>query len=131
MHHSVILFSKASLSALAATAADFLVTAALAQGLGLYYVHATWIGAVTGGVLNCIINYRWVFRAEGCSKIMVAIRYFLVWAASILLNTAGTWALTEFAAPAFLVNKVITSVVVAVCWNYPLQRHFVYREKEK
>ena len=130
MRHALILFSKASVSALVASAVDFIVSAALAHGLGVYYVHATWIGAVTGGVLNCIINYRWVFHAEGSSKIAVALKYLLVWLASIGLNTLGTWLLTETVCSEFLVGKVLTSVLVAVFWNYPLQRFFVYRQPE-
>ena len=131
MRHALIQFVKAALTGLVATAVDFAVSAALARGLGVYYVHATWIGAVTGGVLNCIMNYRWVFHAEGCNKALVAVKYLLVWVGSILLNTGGTWLLTELVFEDFLVNKFITAILVAVFWNFQLQRNFVYKKPKK
>ena len=50
----------------------------------------TAIGAATGGVINCCINYKWTFQPEGCSKRHVAIKYALVWLGSLLLNSFGT-----------------------------------------
>lgn len=52
MKTQLLTFCKAEASAVVASAADFAVTLILAELLGLWYVCATFIGAVTGGVVN-------------------------------------------------------------------------------
>ena len=73
----VWLFMKAQLSAQIATVIDFLITILLVKLFGIYYLYATFIGSVVGGIVNCVINYEWVFKAEDCKKIHVGLKYFL------------------------------------------------------
>ncbi len=134
-------FCKAQMSAQLASVVDFLVTILLAWVFGLFYLYATFIGSVAGGVVNCCINYGWVFHAEGVKKKHVAMKYLLVWGGSILLNTWGTYLLTEwltgmkwlnhllgyYVDNVFILSKVIVAVLVAFFWNYQMQRTFVYR----
>ncbi|UKK50292.1 GtrA family protein [Prevotella sp. E13-17] len=129
--HELWTFCKAQLSAQAATLIDFLTSIFLAEVIGIWYLYATFVGAVTGGAFNCIINYRWVFDNEGLKKKKVAYRYAFVWAGSISLNTIGTYVLTELSSYYFVITKAIVSVVVAVFWNYQLQRLFVYKSSLK
>ena len=75
----VWLFMKAQLSAQIATVIDFLITILLVKLFGIYYLYATFIGSVVGGIVNCVINYEWVFKAEDCKKIHVGLKYFIVW----------------------------------------------------
>ena len=89
----VWLFMKAQLSAQIATVIDFLITILLVKLFGIYYLYATFIGSVVGGIVNCVINYEWVFKAEDCKKIHVGLKYFIVWGGSILINT---WVLSCF-----------------------------------
>lgn len=124
---SLITFAKAQGSAIVATVVDFAVTIVLADWCGMYYFYATAIGAVCGGVTNCIINYKCVFEDAHQKKCFVACKYFVVWIGSILLNSYGTYALTELTHADFLIPKVVVAVLVAVLWNYQLQRCYVYR----
>ncbi|MBQ8673572.1 MAG: GtrA family protein [Bacteroides sp.] len=138
---AVWLFTKAQLSAQFASLVDLMVTIFLAKLFDVFYLYATFIGSVVGGVVNCAINYRWVFRAAGCKKRYVALKYLFVWGGSILLNTWGTFALTEwltdmkwlntllgyYVDDVFIVAKIVVAVLVAFFWNYQLQRVFVYR----
>ena len=137
----VWLFMKAQLSAQIATVIDFLITILLVKLFGIYYLYATFIGSVVGGIVNCVINYEWVFKAEDCKKIHVGLKYFIVWGGSILINTWGTFALTEWLAgmkwvngllgyyvyDVFILSKITVALLVAFFWNYYLQRVFVYR----
>lgn len=75
---SFILFLKAMCSAQIASAVDFMATLALVNFCGLYYVYATFLGALSGGVVNCCINYKWVFCVSS-SKCHIALKYMLVW----------------------------------------------------
>ena len=112
-----------------ATLTDFGVPILLYELFGMWYVAASFIGAVSGGIVNCLLNYRWVFGSDGQKKRYVALKYLLVWIGSILLNTGGTFALTELSGHYFVIAKAIVSVAVALLWNYQMQRFFVYRNK--
>ena len=115
----VWMFCKAQLSAWLASAVDFLVTISLVKFGSLFYLYATFIG----------------------KKVHVAVKYLFVWGMSIMLNTWGTFALTEwvtgmgwmerlpayYADNMFIVSKMLVAVTVAFFWNYSMQRTFVYR----
>ncbi|WP_418696514.1 GtrA family protein [Bacteroides sp.] len=139
--YDVWVFFKAQLSAQFASFVDFLVTILLVKVFGVFYLYATFIGSVVGGGVNCAINYGWVFHAENVKKMHVAVKYLFVWGGSILLNTWGTFALTEwltgmpwvngllgyYVDNVFILSKIIVAVLVAFFWNYHLQKFFVYR----
>lgn len=98
------------------------------------------IGAVIGGIVNCAINYKFTFHASGQSIVGVAVKFSICWLGNLLLNMYGTtltmmmitrWGLLKeygitedqiFAATTFGV-----AVIVSVCWNFTIQRYFVYR----
>lgn len=122
------MFIKAQLSSQISSIVDFSVSFILDQVFGLWYVICTFLGAVSGGIVNCCINYQWVFRAQGLKKKHVAIKYFMVWTGSIGLNTGGTYLLTEWSGQYFLLAKAVVSLLVGFLWNYQLQRLFVYRD---
>ena len=131
---------KALCSAQLATILDFMVTFILSSLFGVYYVLASFIGSLTGGIFNCILNSRWVFPHNGVRKKHVALKYMLVWGTSILLNTGGTFLCTEWLKrrhslqilmgdnidQIYIVGKIIVAVMVAVLWNYTMQRYFVF-----
>ena len=139
----LFLFLKASVSSQIASWVDMGLSQLLfaVVGLTLYDgFFAKAIGAATGGIINCCINYKWTFRPEDCSKRTVAIKYAIVWLGSLLLNSFGTavttglvsdlhilqeWGITEKSV--FFVAQLAVSLVVSICWNFMLQRYFVFR----
>lgn len=137
----VFLFLRAQLSAQIATIADFLLTILLVKFSDLYYVYATLAGGIFGGVVNCVINYEWTFKSKECKKTHVAAKFILVWIGSIWLNTWGTYACTELMGRTlwvketlsvyfgnyFIIPKIVVAILVALFWNYNMQRIFVYR----
>ncbi len=131
-------FGKAQASAFIATAADFTITALLFQSFGVYYVYSTFIGAISGGVTNCVINHKWTFRGNNSSKLSVALRYLLVWCGSIVLNTWGTAVGVRLVSEwensgldTLMVVKAVVAVFVAVFWNFLMQKYFVYRKGKR
>lgn len=126
--HEIWTFCKAQMTAQVATLIDFAVTIVLAECAGLWYVWSSFIGALIGGLVNCSMNYRWVFDADGLKRKNVVVKYLLVWTGSIALNTLGTYALTELSQQHFLFAKTLIAIAVAIFWNYHLQRNFVYKE---
>jgi putative flippase GtrA len=137
----IFMFLRAQFSSQASSVVDFLITILIVRCISIYYVYASLIGSVCGGIFNCIVNYRWTFRASDCKMKYVILKYATVWVGSILLNTYGTYAFTEalrsipwvrdvlshYFADFFLVPKIIVSILVGFFWNYELQRVFVYR----
>ncbi len=123
------LFIKAQAASVMATALDFGLTALLAY-VGCNYVLATACGALLGALFNCVYNYLLVFRWQKRPRKIIALRYVMTWCCSLLLNTGATFVLTECltGVSLFLGAKVIAAILVALCWNYPMQRFFVFAE---
>ena len=86
LRNKLITFCKAQCSAWISSAIDFGTTIIFAHAFGIWYGYSTFLGALAGGITNCLINYRWVFHAFGIKKKNIAIRYMIVWTGSILLN---------------------------------------------
>ena len=139
----IFTFLRAQFSSQISSLSDFVVTILLAKLLGLFYVYATFIGSVCGGIVNCIINYKWTFKASGQRKKYVVIKYTSVWIGSILLNTLGTYGMTELLKSSawlrdflghmvddvFIFSKIVVSLLVGLLWNYNMQHYFVYKNR--
>ncbi len=120
---------------------DFIVSLVLFEFTPLGPLYSKAIGATTGGVVNCFLNYKWTFRGNEVSKRMVAIKYALVWVGSLLLNSYGTefvhylfanwqWLLSIGFKDAgcFMAAQLLVSFIVSVFWNILLQRYFVFQD---
>lgn len=104
---------------------------------------ATGIGVVAGGIVNCIICYKFTFRAENCSWKAVVVKYSLVWIGNLILNSGGTellyillkkWNVLEEmgfkTAGYYSTARIVMSLLVSWFWNFILQRNFVYRQSK-
>ena len=126
-------FIRAQLSSASATGIDYVVTAALFQFCSVGYVWATLIGAMCGGIFNCVVNYKWTFRGSERSKRAIAMRYLIVWIGSIVLNTLGVSVVAPLLASSsvglgsLMSAKVIVSLLVGFFWNFLMQKNWVYR----
>jgi putative flippase GtrA len=131
------MFLKAQVSSFIATASDFLVTIFLREIAGLWYLPASVLGTITGGVVNYFINRTWSFGSRPDTKDIQdtigsqAFRYFHIWAGSIILNASGMWLLTSPGGINYIVSKLIVSFAVGIGFNYPLQKRYVFRKKFK
>ncbi len=120
-------FTKAQTSAIFATACDYAMRLLIDKVVGLNYLLATALGALTGALVNCIVNYNFTFRGNAARKRDVALRYAFTWTGSITLNTLGTAFFHEVLGVKAYLAMLITSLLVALLWNYSLQRSFVYQ----
>ena len=123
----MLTFGKAETSAIVASAVDFSLSFFLVQAVGTWYALASFFGALAGGIINCYVNYRWVFDKQEQRKPYLVLKYFVVWSISILLNTSGTWFFTELSGVNFIIIKAIVAIIVAILWNNQMQRIFVFR----
>jgi putative flippase GtrA len=72
-------FIKAQAASLTATIVDFTVTVLLKEVFHCWYLLASILGTVSGGVVNFMMNRSWVFRARDKKIHYQAIKYILVW----------------------------------------------------
>ena len=135
-------FLRSAVSSQASGWVDFIV------GFVMFYwifdQHLSWlatgIGVVAGGIVNCIICYKFTFRAENCPWKAVVLKYALVWIGNLILNSGGTellylllkkWHVLEDMGfkPAgyYSAARIVMSLLVSWFWNFILQRNFVYR----
>ena len=72
-------FLRSIVSSQAASWADMITSFVLFAWVNLAPWLSTAIGAVVGGTINCVINYRFTFHAQGCSWKAVIVKYAMVW----------------------------------------------------
>ena len=104
---------------------------------------STAIGAFIGGVFNCIINYKYTFRAKGVAWRTALTKFAFVWTGSLLLNSFGTQEVYSLVRDwewlhevtggiaedgTFLAARLFVALAVSLCWNFLLQRNFVFKE---
>lgn len=125
----MITFTKAQFASILATGVDFGITFLLLRLAGVTIVASSATGTICGGATYFLLGRSWVFNAQEEKWLGQVNRYILVWIGNFLLNTAGVWLLTHNTGLGFkdMFAKVITAVTVAVCYNYPLQKRFVFK----
>jgi len=119
-------YLRAQAVALLATGLDFLVTLALREGAGLYYAAAVFAGASCGAVTAFLLNRHWVFRAGELPAGGQLLRFILALGGSVLINTGGTYLLTETAGLHYLLSKMLVAVAVGLTYSYIVLKHFVF-----
>ena len=127
-------FSKAQIASLLASGVDLLVTFLLLRWAGVSSGTAsakvTFCGAtgtICGGVTHFMISRTWVFNAQERQWAAQLNRYVLVWIGNLILNVAGLYLLTRYTELSHMLAKIVVSVTVAVCYNYVLQKRFVFK----
>ena len=126
----MITFTKAQLASILATGVDFAVTFLLLHGFGAKAnagVASGAMGTICGGVTHFLISRNWVFNAQEGKWAAQLNRYVLVWTGNLLLNVSGLWLMIHYAGVRAMTAKVIVAVTVAVCYNYILQKRFVFK----
>jgi putative flippase GtrA len=119
-------FLKANAASLVASLSDFMMTMLLVQVCKVNVVMAAATGTVTGGIVNFLIGRHWVFRAGDDKAVRQLWKYALVWTGNLLLNTGGVYVFSCQAGLHYATSKVVTSLMVAFLYNYPLQKNFVF-----
>ena len=120
-------FVRSQMSSAMATAMDFTVFVFLTEIVKVYYVIAAAISALVGAVISFTLGRNWAFRRKDGHLTYQAIRYIITSSTSLLLNTYGIFALTEYFGIQYIYSKIIISLLVGVFFNFFMYRYFVYK----
>ena len=119
---------RSQVSAGVATAADFLLVVALVAYANVFPWFSTMIGCVLGAVVNFSVSGIWAFKNID-PLVPQASRYIFVSLTSALLNGGGVGVLLLLPSMDYRIAWVLVRVVVALAWNYPLHRDYVFSPK--
>jgi len=122
----MLTFLKAQASSLMASATDFGITIIAVNLFGLWYLAASIIGTISGGVVNFFVNRKWVFQSKSKEVKWQVFRYILVWAGNLAIVTAGVFIFTHFFNLNYVLAKVVSSVLTGISYNYIMQRQFIF-----
>lgn len=123
----MLTFAKAQIASFVASAADYFITIFCVEILGFWYVVGSFTGTIVGGITNFSLGRNWVFRGGERERSIQLARYFLVWIGYLLLATFGVYLLTHFGGLNYIISKITISLFLAIAYNYPLQKRFVFR----
>ncbi|MFT3775014.1 MAG: GtrA family protein [Minicystis sp.] len=121
------LLGRHQIGSVIATAVDFGVMVLAVELIGLSPVVGTMLGATSGAVTNFQLGRHWIFEARHANVAGQAARYAIVSGASAGLNALGEYLVHVVLGVGYLPARAIVAVIVSLCWNFPMQRHFVFR----
>ncbi|NBU21820.1 GtrA family protein [bacterium] len=122
-------FTRHQAASFAATLMDYLCLFFMTEALQIHYALATATGALVGACSNFLLNRHWAFEARSGNWTTQSFRYFLVSSGSLILNTGGVYYFTESYHLHYATSVVIISILVGICFNFPLHKNFVYSVK--
>jgi putative flippase GtrA len=123
-------FAKSQLSAFLGGMTDYFTMIFFTEVVGLFYTYSIVIGGLVGAVINFTVNRTWTFGATATRKRSQLPRFFLIVAGSIFLKTTGTYCLTTFGNIDYKISRLCIDLFVAIGFNFPMQKYWVFYEKE-
>ena len=120
-------FAKAQIASFVASMIDYLITILCVELFGFWYVIASSTGTIMGGMTNFSLGRNWVFRGGERERRIQMVRYFNVWTGYLTLVTSGVYFLTHLGGVNYIISKITVTLFLAIAYNYPLQKRFVFR----
>lgn len=120
-------FAKAQIASFIASMVDYFIMIICVEAFGFWYVVGSSTGTIVGGMTNFSLGRHWVFRGGERERRIQLMRYFLVWSGYLLLATWGVYLLTHLGGMNYILSKITVTLFLAIAYNYPLQKRFVFR----
>lgn len=124
-------FLKVNIAAIIASICDFGITVFFKEACQMDAVLSSIIGTVIGGVINFLIGRIWVFKFIRAPFLHQGKRYLLTWSGNLVLNAGGVYILIKLLGIQYLFAKMATATIVAIGYNYPVQKKYVFKKVEK
>ncbi len=124
-------FRRSVLTSLFTTGLDLGTLALLVEVFHVDYRIAVFLGTVVGSLSNFTINRIWAFEATHGMTHWQFVRFLPVQGGSSGLQTLGVWLMVDVAHLPYFRSKLVVAVLVYLCWNYPMNRYFVFPAKKE
>ncbi len=118
-------FAKFTGAGFASAVGHYGLLIALVQGAGVPAVPASAAGALLGALIHYGVNHRYTFPGRRRHRETV-LKFALVAAAGLVLNTAFMWVGVRLLGAHYLVSQVITTVLVLI-WSFIANRFWTFR----
>ncbi|MDR1897501.1 MAG: GtrA family protein [Prevotellaceae bacterium] len=130
MLKQLLVFVKAQLSAFVGGMCDYGIMILLTECAQIHYTASIAVSCILGAVVNFSLNKTWSFYSRNTaykfSGTQQLIRFSFVVTSSILLKIAGTYMFTTYVGIDYKISRLITDILVSLCYNYVLQRFWVF-----
>lgn len=120
-------FLRYNASAYTATICDYLSYLVFIELFNIYYPIGAFMSGVVGATVAFLLGRNWTFNNKDVRATTQSVRFVLVVAGSIMLNVVGTYLVTEYMGIDKKISKIVVAVMVGACYNFPMQRYFVFR----
>jgi putative flippase GtrA len=120
-------FIRAQIVSLCATSIDFTVSLFLNHFLAIYYVTATSLGSVFGAITSFTLGRNWAFLNRHGHIRKQVFKFITINIFSIFANTTGVFFFKETFDISFFASRLIVAVLIGVCFNFSMNRYFVFR----
>jgi len=120
-------FLKYQTAAIIATSVDFGLFFFLKYKVDVWYVAATFIGALAGAFTNFTICRYWAFARASNQLIDQIKKYIIVSTGSLVLNTSLVYLFTELFKIPSDYSRIGAAIVVAISYNFTLQKYYVFK----
>ena len=120
-------FLRSQIVSLCATTVDFVISLFLNLYLSVYYVTATSIGSFFGAFTSFILGRNWAFLNRHGHIRKQVFRFITLNIFSIFANTTGVFFFKETFEISFFASRLIVAVIIGVCFNFSMNRYFVFR----
>lgn len=124
-------FIKINVASLSASFCDYMATIILVKFFKTDPLFGGVAGTVFGGIVNFLMGRYWVFRANKSTIRLQGKRYFITWTGNLILNSFLLYLLIKIFKVQYLIAKIITSVLVALLYNYHLQKRYVFKTTDR
>jgi CDP-diacylglycerol--glycerol-3-phosphate 3-phosphatidyltransferase len=124
-------FGRAWVASGVATIVDYGTFMFLIGVAGFFNGTATAVGAFLGAIANFAINKVWTFKTRGTPIWVELPRYAAISLTSLLFNTGGVVLLADGLKWNPVVARGLVGIAVALVWNLPLHRWFVFRGESR
>lgn len=124
-------FLKSQASSFIATGVEYGTLTSWVEFLHFYYPFGVALGAMTGAITNFTISRYWAFKAGSAPVGPQILKYVVVSAGSMALNTGGVYLVTEYLHIYYLFSTMAVGLIVGFVYNYPLQKYWVYKVSDQ
>lgn len=124
-------FIKVNAASLSASCCDYLVTIILVNFIKIDPLAGGISGTVAGGIVSFLMGRYWVFKDNKAAISLHGKRYLIVWVGNLMLNSFLLYLFIKIFKIQYLIAKIITSILVAMLYNYHLQKRYVFKTSNK